>query len=253
MSNHTNNTRHPNNAYSRYIDANRVNFDFISPPSLPFPRILNERVGVDPWLWSLQERTLTLPSSMISFPRPRMQLVVFRNNMMANNTNMVPRPTEQSRQQHSELSHSDQMTALKTLKKVIFNPTPKKIVQRVGRFYRQQDARKAYGDQKTREQVEEDDDDDNKRCVVCLEDFEAKEVVMMTPCNHMFHEECIVPWVKSNGKCPVCRFSFCGRNEDRGESSTRNDNLIDDRLRNELVSFVTSRGSRSTTIEPFWA
>ncbi|MFS8023766.1 putative transcription factor C2H2 family [Helianthus anomalus] len=245
MSNHLNNTRqlsrYPSNAYARYINGSRVNFDFISPPSPPFPPTLNERVGVDPWLWSLSERNLSLPSSIISFPRPRMQLVVFRNNV-ANNSNMRSRPMEQSRQQHSELTPNEQRKALMKLRKEIFNPTPKKIIQRLGKFYRQKDATKAYV---------EDDDDDDKKCVICLEDFEPKEVVMVTPCNHMFHEDCILPWVKSNGKCPVCRFSLCGSDEESGASSTNNDNVVNNRLPNELVSFVTSRGG-SATIEPFW-
>ncbi|KAI7744495.1 hypothetical protein M8C21_032868 [Ambrosia artemisiifolia] len=263
MSNYPNNNRQlsrlPSNAYARYINGGRVNFDFISPPSLPFPPTLvgpfrnslsklclnilqNERVDLDPWLWSLSESNLTLPSSIISFPRPLMQLVVFRNSM-ANNTNMLSRPTEQSRQQHVGLTPNEQRKALMKLRKEIFNPTPKKIIQRLGKFYRQKDSTKAY---------EVDDDDDyNKKCVICLEDFEPKEVVMVTPCNHMFHEDCILPWVKSNGKCPVCRSSFCGRDNESGASSTNNDSVIDNRLTNDLVPYVTSRGS-STTIEPFW-
>ncbi|XP_076904242.1 uncharacterized protein LOC143559604 [Bidens hawaiensis] len=246
MSNHTNNTRHlsrlPSNAYARYISGTRVNFDFIPPPSLPFLPTLNESAGVDPWLWSLPERNLTLPSTMISFPRPRMQLVVFRNNV-ANNNNMRSRPTEQHRQQRFELTPNEQRKALKKLRGEVFNPTPKKIIQRLGRFYRQNDATKPY------EEDNNDDDDDDKRCVICLEVFEPKEVVMVTPCNHMFHEDCIFPWVKSNGKCPVCRFSFCG--DESGASSTNNDNMINDQLTNGLISLVTLTGG-STTIEPSW-
>ncbi|CAN1351849.1 E3 ubiquitin-protein ligase RNF126 [Linum perenne] len=34
---------------------------------------------------------------------------------------------------------------------------------------------------------------------------------MLTPCDHMFHEDCIVPWVKANGNCPVCRCSISDR------------------------------------------
>ena len=45
-----------------------------------------------------------------------------------------------------------------------------------------------------------------ERCAICLEDFEIEEV-LVTPCNHIFHEECIIPWVKSHDQCPVCRFA----------------------------------------------
>ncbi|KAI4333826.1 hypothetical protein L6164_018587 [Bauhinia variegata] len=61
------------------------------------------------------------------------------------------------------------------------------------------------------ERKEKDKDEDGKRCAVCLEDFEPKEEVMLTPCNHIFHEDCIVPWLTSNGHCPVCRFVICER------------------------------------------
>ncbi|KAD7117446.1 hypothetical protein E3N88_04714 [Mikania micrantha] len=161
-----------------------------------------------------------------------MRLVVFRTNV-PNNTNMRSRPTQPPQQQHSELTPNQQIKALKKLKKQIFNPTPKKIIKRLGRFYRQNDAA---GNQKTDKKLEEDDDDDDKKCVVCLEYFEPKEAVMVTPCNHMFHEDCILPWIRSNGKCPVCRFSFC---DDSGSSSTSDGNLVDDRLTNDVLSFVT--------------
>lgn len=199
----------------------------------------NERIGVDPWWWSLEEdRIFTLPSSTIRFPPARMQLVVFRND-----PNLRSRPREQSRRANSGLTLNEQRNAFEKLKKEIYNPIPKKIIQRLGKFYRQNDA-SGSGGQKTEKEVEEDDDDDDKKCVVCLENFEPKTMVMVTPCNHMFHEDCIVPWVKSHGRCPVCRFSFC----EEGASSTSNDMLTT----NDLVSFVTSGVRFTTTTQPFW-
>ncbi|WOL03467.1 hypothetical protein Cni_G12187 [Canna indica] len=35
------------------------------------------------------------------------------------------------------------------------------------------------------------------------------EQVLVTPCNHMFHNVCLVSWVKGHGKCPVCSFVLC--------------------------------------------
>ncbi|KAJ4846972.1 hypothetical protein Tsubulata_038731 [Turnera subulata] len=110
----------------------------------------------------------------------------------------APAPAEASR-----LTQDERNSALKKLKKEIYNPIPKSITRRLSLYYRD----RALDVLKERAKEQEDD---GKRCAVCLEDFEPKEQVMLTPCNHMFHEDCIVPWVKSNGQCPVCRFALSG-------------------------------------------
>jgi len=40
-------------------------------------------------------------------------------------------------------------------------------------------------------------------CSICL-NKENKEI-MILPCNHNFHSECLRQWLKSNNKCPICR------------------------------------------------
>ncbi|THV07465.1 hypothetical protein K435DRAFT_772398 [Dendrothele bispora CBS 962.96] len=50
-----------------------------------------------------------------------------------------------------------------------------------------------------------------KDCAVCKEQFKLgsedpdEQVFVTLPCNHPFHEPCIIPWLKSSGTCPVCR------------------------------------------------
>lgn len=44
-------------------------------------------------------------------------------------------------------------------------------------------------------------------CVICLGDFEAGELVRELVCNHLYHDECIRPWIlEGRGHCPLrCR------------------------------------------------
>ncbi len=43
-------------------------------------------------------------------------------------------------------------------------------------------------------------------CTICFTDFEPGEELKQLPCGHMFHEDCIKPWLTNNNKsCPTCR------------------------------------------------
>ncbi|CAL5369177.1 unnamed protein product [Camellia sinensis] len=116
-------------------------------------------------------------------------------------------PTQEEEQ--SRLSPDEQKKAPKMLKKEIYNPKPKTtakhLAQRLSLYYRDT----SYATNNSFVEKEKVEDEEGKRCAICLDDFEPKQLVTLTPCNHMFHEECIVPWVKSYGQCPVCRFVIC--------------------------------------------
>ncbi|KAG7022947.1 E3 ubiquitin-protein ligase SDIR1 [Cucurbita argyrosperma subsp. argyrosperma] len=138
------------------------------------------------------------------------------------------RPTPRS-EGNSTLTSEEQNMALNKLKKKVYDP-PNNASRRISFYYRENN-RRNYNERSNGE-----NDEDGKRCAVCLEDFQPKEEVMTTPCNHMFHEECIVPWVKSHGQCPNCRFTLFERTV-RREASSNNaasiasgSNLVDDEL-----------------------
>lgn len=54
--------------------------------------------------------------------------------------------------------------------------------------------------------------DSNLECSVCLEDFEKDEVLITLACGHHYHERCLVPWIRINRTCPMCREVIGERN-----------------------------------------
>ncbi|CAN6238292.1 unnamed protein product [Urochloa humidicola] len=50
---------------------------------------------------------------------------------------------------------------------------------------------------------------EESQCTVCLEEYEAKDVVRVLPaCGHAFHAPCIDAWLRQHPTCPVCRASL---------------------------------------------
>mmetsp|Transcript_4193 Transcript_4193/g.5687 ORF Transcript_4193/g.5687 Transcript_4193/m.5687 type:complete len:536 (+) Transcript_4193:22-1629(+) len=45
-------------------------------------------------------------------------------------------------------------------------------------------------------------------CAVCQCDYLPSDTVVVTPCNHEFHQECLKPWLSVNITCPQCRFDL---------------------------------------------
>jgi hypothetical protein len=45
----------------------------------------------------------------------------------------------------------------------------------------------------------------NRKCVVCMGEYNNREKLRRLPCSHDFHSKCIDKWLKSNKTCPVCR------------------------------------------------
>ncbi|KAK4267868.1 hypothetical protein QN277_024594 [Acacia crassicarpa] len=47
-------------------------------------------------------------------------------------------------------------------------------------------------------------------CSICLEAFDNQdgEDVLALPCDHFFHNNCIVGWLKTSHTCPLCRFQL---------------------------------------------
>jgi len=42
-------------------------------------------------------------------------------------------------------------------------------------------------------------------CAVCQDAYHLGQDVLWVPCDHVFHRDCILPWLKSSSTCPICR------------------------------------------------
>ncbi|KAH6572817.1 hypothetical protein BASA62_003227 [Batrachochytrium salamandrivorans] len=45
-------------------------------------------------------------------------------------------------------------------------------------------------------------------CAICQDEYIQDELLISLPCTHIYHPDCITSWLKLNGTCPICRFSF---------------------------------------------
>jgi E3 ubiquitin-protein ligase RNF38/44 len=52
---------------------------------------------------------------------------------------------------------------------------------------------------------------DQTTCVVCMCNFEGRNLIRVLPCSHEFHARCVDKWLKGNRTCPICRATLLHR------------------------------------------
>ncbi|CAD5171562.1 unnamed protein product [Musa acuminata subsp. malaccensis] len=67
---------------------------------------------------------------------------------------------------------------------------------------------------------------DEAQCSVCMDLFEMDAVAKQMPCNHVYHKECILPWLELHNSCPVCRYELPTDDPDYERHRTPRSNAV---------------------------
>jgi len=50
--------------------------------------------------------------------------------------------------------------------------------------------------------------DSSMQCSVCHDKYLLDDKCHVLPCQHVYHQDCIIPWLNLHNTCPICRFEL---------------------------------------------
>lgn len=49
----------------------------------------------------------------------------------------------------------------------------------------------------------------SEECTICLQAHELDDILSVTECKHVYHQECLAQWInRRHDKCPICSFNL---------------------------------------------
>ncbi|KAJ8769902.1 hypothetical protein K2173_008984 [Erythroxylum novogranatense] len=58
------------------------------------------------------------------------------------------------------------------------------------------------------------EDSEKNHCPVCKDEFVKGIEAKQMPCEHIYHQDCLIPWLEMHNSCPVCRYQLPTDNVD---------------------------------------
>lgn len=74
-------------------------------------------------------------------------------------------------------------------------------------------------------------------CPICQVEYEIGDKVKQLPCNHMFHQDCILPWLSKTNTCPLCRHELLTDDPDYEEMKVLKVKEQDQQFRVETLHY----------------
>ena len=92
----------------------------------------------------------------------------------------------------------------------------------------------------------------DKECTVCKDNYKVNETVVYMPCNHNFHNDCLIPWLKIHNSCPVCRYQIKTDDKDYEAKKEQNRSILrrvsENSIESELPEIIQPRSNSSTNV-----
>lgn len=75
-------------------------------------------------------------------------------------------------------------------------------------------------------------------CAVCKDQITLNAQAKQLPCQHLYHSDCITPWIELNSSCPLCRFRLEEEEEEGGDADADADAVMTE-IRREIIARLT--------------